>query len=213
MLNMNFSLYEEGIRGVFLRIYYKLWFNLARVDFSREELPDHIDNIEHGSEARPMVSTSVAQIYALVSKAKLSDPDTLNGSFVDLGCGKGRALFGASEAGFRRVFGVEFVPEFCVVARSNMRKLNATNIEILNGDATLFEFPSDLKFLYLFNPFGKEVMRKVCYNLKNKVKGSYFIGYDFPQCRDVIESELEAQIIFENAKGNILLFKVNGSCD
>jgi hypothetical protein len=41
-------------------------------------------------------------------------------SFVDLGCGRGRALLMASELPFREVIGVELDPAHCVVARQNV---------------------------------------------------------------------------------------------
>ena len=37
--------------------------------------------------------------------------------FVDYGCGKGRVLMEAADAGFKRVVGVEFSPELCDIAR------------------------------------------------------------------------------------------------
>src|SRR6516225_8353137 len=40
-------------------------------------------------------------------------------TFVDIGCGKGRALMVASAFPFRRLVGVEISPELCEIARAN----------------------------------------------------------------------------------------------
>ena len=45
--------------------------------------------------------------------------DWSNFTFVDLGCGKGRALIAASEHGFARIIGVEFAKSLVDIARKN----------------------------------------------------------------------------------------------
>jgi 16S rRNA G966 N2-methylase RsmD len=91
--------------------------------------------------------------------------------FVDLGSGKGLAVMRAARFGFRRVIGVEFGENLYQVARSNVAKLQeqekATGvIELVLGDAAEFQFPNDALVLYLYNPFGPEVVRKVVANLE-----------------------------------------------
>jgi SAM-dependent methyltransferase len=60
-------------------------------------------------------ATTVRPLVRLLRKLQLPT----QGTFVDLGCGKGRVLMIASEFGFRRVVGVEFCAELCRQARAN----------------------------------------------------------------------------------------------
>jgi SAM-dependent methyltransferase len=78
--------------------------------------------------------------------------------FIDIGCGKGRALMLASDLPFRRVVGVELHPALVSIARKNLVKWKASahacdDIEVLNADALEFPFPESPTLLYVFNPF------------------------------------------------------------
>ncbi|MBZ5489392.1 MAG: class I SAM-dependent methyltransferase [Acidobacteriia bacterium] len=50
-------------------------------------------------------------------------------TFIDLGSGKGRALLMAAQYGFKRIIGVEFMPELHRVAQENIRKYTAHRTE------------------------------------------------------------------------------------
>ena len=85
-------------------------------------------------------------------------------TFLDLGCGKGRALMMASEFGFRQVIGVELHPGLAKIARENLvrwrsAKLNSCPIKIVHQDATEVLFPQSPCLLYLFNPFAAPVVK------------------------------------------------------
>ena len=82
-------------------------------------------------------------------------------TFVDLGCGKGKALVLAAEAGFRRVIGVELSPPLGDVARANLRQAAGRDAEVVVGDATRFELPPEPLVLFLYNPFGPEPLEAV----------------------------------------------------
>jgi SAM-dependent methyltransferase len=86
--------------------------------------------------------------------------------FVDLGCGKGRALLLASEYPFQRIVGVEFAAELVEVARKNLLSYrNARQVcralEVVLGDATEYPLPDEPLVLFLQNPFGGIVMEGV----------------------------------------------------
>nr|WP_294520734.1 class I SAM-dependent methyltransferase [uncultured Rhodopila sp.] len=73
-------------------------------------------------------------------------------SFVDLGCGKGRALILAAQLRFRRLIGVEIVPALADIARANLARLGVA-AEVQTADAARFVFPPGPVVLFLFNPF------------------------------------------------------------
>lgn len=87
-------------------------------------------------------------------------------TFIDIGAGMGRAVLLASELKFARVVGVEMHPALVRIARRNLalwRKAGraACPAEIVEGDATALAFPAGPAVLFLFNPFGAVVMRKL----------------------------------------------------
>jgi len=91
--------------------------------------------------------------------------------FIDLGCGKGRALFLATEFPFQRIIGVEFSPPCVDAANRNLaafrsRATRHPPIEIYLQDATDFEFPEAPLFLFMFDPFRAPVLGPVLANLR-----------------------------------------------
>jgi SAM-dependent methyltransferase len=96
-------------------------------------------------------------------------------TFIDMGSGKGRMLFVAAEHPFRKVRGVEFVIDLHEQARDNIRRNNrrkqkCADIESIHADAAEFEFPNENLVLYLFNPFGPEVLSRIVANLEQSIE-------------------------------------------
>jgi SAM-dependent methyltransferase len=96
-------------------------------------------------------------------------------TFVDIGSGKGRMLFVAAEYPFRRVLGVEYAGDLHEQAKTNLERYNGrgrrcSSIESIHADAAEFAFPNDNLIVYLFNPFGPEVMGRMLENLERSVQ-------------------------------------------
>jgi len=95
-------------------------------------------------------------------------------SFVDLGCGKGRALLVASNYPFARIVGVEISRELSEIARTNntryqppSRKCRA--VEIQHRDATTVDFPATNLLLHLYHPFEPPVTNAVLSRLEESI--------------------------------------------
>jgi SAM-dependent methyltransferase len=91
-------------------------------------------------------------------------------TFVDLGSGMGRMLLLAAEYPFRKIQGVELAVELHLQAKQNISRCRhvgrrCTDIESINADVSEYRFPNGKLALYLFNPFGPEVLAKVLANL------------------------------------------------
>jgi SAM-dependent methyltransferase len=87
-------------------------------------------------------------------------------TFVDLGAGMGRALLLASEYPFRAAIGVELNPTLARIGRRNMALWRAagrarTSMRMVCRDAAEFELPQGPCVVFLFNPFGATIMRKL----------------------------------------------------
>lgn len=78
----------------------------------------------------------------------------------------GRAVLLAAEYPFRRVVGVELHPRLVSIGRRNLSKWRATGrvqspAGILCGDAVEARIPPGPCVVFLFNPFGESVMRRL----------------------------------------------------
>ena len=64
---------------------------------------------------------------------------------------------------FGRVIGVEIAPELNAVARENIdrmrTRLRCQEVDLVTMDATQWQVPDDLTYVYMFNPFGGDVFR------------------------------------------------------
>jgi SAM-dependent methyltransferase len=99
-------------------------------------------------------------------------------AFIDIGSGKGRPLLMASEFPFRRIIGVEFLPELHAIAEGNIRKFpderkRCKQIEALLADATAFEFPSEPLVVFMFHPLPESGFRKVIANLAESFRKNH----------------------------------------
>lgn len=92
-------------------------------------------------------------------------------TFIDIGSGKGRALLLASEFPFRRIVGVELLPELHRIAQKNIAEFAARGsmppTESVCGDATEFEFPGEPLVVFFFHPLMEAGFRKALVNLQS----------------------------------------------
>jgi cyclopropane fatty-acyl-phospholipid synthase-like methyltransferase len=117
----------------------------------------------------------VANAHAALRDLPLGGGDYSRYTFIDMGSGKGRVLFVAAEYPFRKVIGVEFSNALHDEAVANLKRYKypgrrCADIEPVHVDARDFEFPNDNLVIYLFNPFGPEVMEKMLANLERSLE-------------------------------------------
>ena len=101
-------------------------------------------------------------------------------SFVDLGCGKGRALILAARLRFRRLIGVEIGPALAGIARANLARLGVA-AEVHTGDAARFVFPPGPVVLFLFNPFKAATIGAVIEALRAARSPELVVIYHAPE--------------------------------
>jgi len=102
----------------------------------------------------------------LAHALQLLPEPTTGFTFLDLGCGKGRALLVAASLPFRHILGVELSPNLCEIARRNTS--SDPRIVILHHDAATYTFPEGPLLVYLYHPFLKAVLRRVLANLTHR---------------------------------------------
>jgi SAM-dependent methyltransferase len=96
-------------------------------------------------------------------------------TFIDMGSGKGRALLMAADHPFRRILGIELLPELHRVAQENIKKYKSDSrqcfaIDCVLGDASEFAFPPEPTVLYLFNPLPETGLAKMISNMEHSLR-------------------------------------------
>jgi SAM-dependent methyltransferase len=140
--------------------------------------------------------------------------------FLDIGCGKGRALCVAANHQVPTVTGIDFSKELCQQATINLEKTIKKNpslqYKIVNNDAFYYEIPDDVDCIFLFNPFDEIIMKGVLENINKSLKRSprgLHIVYLNPLYKDLFTGKgfkevfytkrmhyLEASILQKNAR-------------
>jgi SAM-dependent methyltransferase len=179
------------------------WYGVETAKRMRlETLAISGDNKTHGRWYSP---TSRRRLRALFRALALPSHSL---GFLDYGCGKGRVLMEAADAGFKRVEGVEFSPELCDIARTNVahfekRRRNPSSIKVVQADAALYDPPADMGVFYFFNPFDEFVFRtvvdRILESLRRCPREAWLIYHFTPEFGGVIDGVpdflLEQEII------------------
>jgi SAM-dependent methyltransferase len=125
----------------------------------------------------PYQPTEPALFHEMLASLINASPriDLREFTFIDIGSGKGRALLMAADYPFRRILGIELLPELHRVARENIAKYKSDSqkcfaIDCLLADASEFTFPPEPTVLYLFNPLPESGLAKMIGNLKRSLR-------------------------------------------
>ena len=139
------------------------------------------------------VATTASLIYEILSSLALQ-PDTF--AFVDMGSGKGRALLVASEFAFAKIVGIELSPHLHRIAEENIARYTpasqqCTAFELQCMNVVDYDYGPEPLVLFLFDPFGREIVRSVVANLEASLSAKprdVFVVYVYPQFEDVLQS-------------------------
>ncbi|WP_022768242.1 class I SAM-dependent methyltransferase [Butyrivibrio sp. NC2007] len=118
-------------------------------------------------------------------------------SIVDFGCGKGYAMYLMTRFPFKKIYGIELSKKLYEIALHNFTVLSDERLEIWNEDAT--NINSDVwnklitcNYIYIYNSFPYEVMKKVVKELEDKVvEKSWQVSVIYvsptPECRLLLD--------------------------
>ncbi len=147
------------------------------------------------------IDISHATIYMPISYLLLENifkqlPVSKRKHFLDIGCGKGRAMCVAAYNGYEKVSGIDFSKELCEQATTNLKttkeKLPSIDYTVITKDATNFEIPFDVDCIFLFNPFDVVIMTAVVSNIMESAKEhprEIIVAYANPLYEDVFLEE------------------------
>jgi SAM-dependent methyltransferase len=93
--------------------------------------------------------------------------------FVDYGCGAGRAMIAAAEAGFRNIIGVELAPKLLRICQENIANYSHENtlaeLDVIEQDAANYIPPKDTAVFFFYVPFTTEFYCKAIENIAMSV--------------------------------------------
>lgn len=133
-------------------------------------------------------------VFKAIMRAARIDPRKY--LFIDFGSGKGRALVLAARYKFRRVIGIEFASTLHEVAARNIeiyrsRYSGSPPVDLHCADAVHFAIPDEDALLFFYNPFGSEVLSKICRNIEAAFRSrprALVIAYRNPVHANVFDS-------------------------
>jgi hypothetical protein len=114
--------------------------------------------------------------------------------FVDLGSGKGRTLLMASHSPFRRIVGVELLPELHAIAQKNIATYSSAqqrckSIESVCMDARDYQFPAGPLAVYCFNSFFEPAFATVLDNLRKSMEQDWrpvYVAYRYLEFENLL---------------------------
>ena len=123
--------------------------------------------IEHATIYMPVSYDLLEEIFKQINSSSYKH-------FLDIGCGKGRALCMAAHKGFNKVTGIDFSNVLCTAATENLlltkQKFPSLSYAVINNDAFYFEIPLDVDCIFLFNPFDDTIMSGVVENIRLSIE-------------------------------------------
>lgn len=119
-----------------------------------------------GAEQHDHMAMGYPQIWAAL-RAIPFDPRQC--TFIDFGCGMGRAIVAAATLPYQQIIGIDISDRLVSLAQRNvdgMRHRKAEHIQLVVADASRFEIPPSVNVMYFYNPFRGQVLEKVVGNIR-----------------------------------------------
>ena len=139
------------------------------------------------------VPTTASVIYQILSSIPLQPNQFV---FVDMGSGKGRALLVASEFPFAKIVGIEISDHLHRIAEENVKRYKPASqqcaaFDLHCMDALDYSYGDEPFVLFLFDPFGREILQNVIANLEASLKArprEAYVVYVYPQYEDLLQN-------------------------
>ncbi|MCX7121833.1 MAG: class I SAM-dependent methyltransferase [Gammaproteobacteria bacterium] len=130
-------------------------------------------------------------------------------TFVDVGCGKGKACFYAEKKKFfKSVVGFDFSQDLIDIANINNLRFKNSEIKFTCADAIEFNLPSTKNLVFIFNSFDEVVMTSfIKNNVEHFQKYKSIIAYANDVHKDVLIS-LGFVIFYRNEIRKLSLYQI-----
>jgi SAM-dependent methyltransferase len=144
-------------------------------NLSRFKITGH--QLAHATEYMPVNYFTIEHLFNHLPQKALA------GTFLDIGCGKGRAMCVAAAFGFQQVTGIDFAKEMIDAAEKNLlatkEQYPSLSYHLVWGDISTLEIGKQVQTVFLFNPFDevliKTVLQKIEASLKSYPRDLYVL--------------------------------------
>lgn len=139
---------------------------------------------------------STDALVKVLKRFPVSEKDAI----LDMGCGKGKAMYLMSRFPFGKISGYDLSEELVHIANQNFQKLGLFRCRAVQADAAAFGDYDAYNYFYIFNAFPQEVfermMNRVLESLKRRPRNCYFI-YLHPVCHEYMVSHTPFRLIYK----------------
>lgn len=145
------------------------------------------------SESSEFFHYQGASYMQLIRILKEIAPQTNDFEFVDIGCGKGRAVFVAESMGYDKLTGIELDEQLVLDVLENVKtytlKRSTSQIQFLHANALNYKYKNTKTVYFLFNPFNEEILRRVLKKIKEESSAETWFIYMNPLYPKPFENE------------------------
>ena len=139
---------------------------------------------------------STDALIKVLKRFPISEKDAI----IDLGCGKGKAMYLMERFPFRKIGGYDLSEELVQIANQNFQKLGISRCHAIQADAMTYEDYDEYNYFYIFNAFPQEVFKvmisHVLESIRRQPRTCYFI-YLHPVCHEYLVSHTPFRLIYK----------------
>jgi hypothetical protein len=176
----------------YARMYVEEWIEAFDVRFGTDTSAPVFER-EQKSSVHFYVPTTASLIYEILASLALV-PNKF--TFVDMGSGKGRALLVASEFPFSKIVGIELSEQLHRIAENNVQLYKPASqhcdaFDLRRMDVLDYDHDGGPLVLFLFDPFGREILKEVVASLDASLRATpreAYVVYVYPQYEDLLQS-------------------------
>lgn len=106
------------------------------------------------------------QLRRVIKRFSINEKD----AFLDVGCGKGKAMYLMRKLPFRKICGYDLSHKLVEIANNNFKKLKLTKCEAFQADAMDFTDYDEFNYIFLWNPFPPEVFKVMMGHLMDSIE-------------------------------------------
>tara|TARA_Y100000768_G_scaffold385972_1_gene373294 strand:+ start:193 stop:837 length:645 start_codon:yes stop_codon:yes gene_type:complete len=190
--------------------------------FLNELVDNHFFDLFNNVETQIRVGKSnnsyhyYAPIYNSVIKESFSSiSDHKKLIFIDVGCGKGKAVLLALDFNFKKIIGVEINKNLSKICNENIKNYkfskNKKNISIINKNALDYKV-TDENVFFFFDPFSENILniflKKIISSIKKRKRVIYIIYANPPKKNLILKNNFKILKIIKRNTYNCNVYKL-----
>lgn len=179
-------------RSVFLRGLFNT-VKLLRTEITQEKKFNIKTSSIKKSASKEFFHYQGAPYWVLINLLSNVYKHTMGFIFVDIGSGKGRALFVAEHIGYEKLIGIELDEELIQEANNNLKsyafKKPDSTISFIKANALEFDYENAPCVYFLFNPFNETTMQRVLDRIVKSTRNETWFVYMNPLFLKVFEND------------------------